>query len=178
MSNDIQIQISYSREFEEKDFSKIAEFQNVSIRGVYVEKSMDPGMLGIIVLSLAGLWFLEGYVKELGRIAAQGTVKGIPSLMKHLSQAIKKDDKGVRVRIHTSYTTDYGITQIEINFSDISKLSDEEKMTLPHEIGAKLIARLDSQDEYIRKIGVVCDNSEITDFFYITDKLEVFEAEL
>ena len=176
MSNDIQI--SYSGEFEEKDFSEIAKFQNVSIKGVYVEKSVDPLTLGIIVLIVAGSWFAEGYLKKLGEISAVGTVNNLPSLMKRLSKAIKKDDKGARIRILSSYSTDYGITQIEISFSDISKLSDEEKMTFPHEIGAKLIAHLDSKDEHIRKIGVTCDNSEVTDFFYINDKLEVFEAEL
>ena len=182
MSNNIQI--SYSGEFEEKDFSEIAKFQNVSIKGAYVEKSAEA--VGGAIITIVVAPFLEGFLKgffgrlgeRLGTRAADGAISRLSQLMEYLTKIIKKHRGKTRIVIRSSYTTKYGEAQVDISFSDISKLSDEEKMAFPHEIGAKLITRLDSQDECIRKIGVTCDNSEVTDFFYINDKLEVFEAEL
>ena len=172
MSSDIKI--SYSKEFEEKDFSEIAKFQNVSVK-VYVEKSLEPVGDAIIVVENL-IW--DPFVTALIGKAVDEVISGLKQLMKYVVKVIKKRRVKTRIIFLGGCTTKYGETEVGISFSDISKLSDEEKMTLPHEIGAKLIAHLNSKDEYIRKIGVTLYNSEVTDFFYVNDKLEVFEAEL
>lgn len=57
-------------------------------------------------------------------------------------------------------------------------MSDEEKLELIHNIYLKIVYTLNSKKEYIREISVSYDNQNITDFFYVTNKVEVFEVEL